>query len=720
MTAAPRAKPKHRSCLIALCWLAAAAVALRAAAPLTSLRRRRAGDLAALRAALLQVGDCLVLNDTCLDYGNLVVFVGSPAVAANESAAYHSNYTAPLLPQLYIGYKPYIGSTYEDSILNIAHARMGLLLPPPLRWSSHAEPEHLRRPHFAADSLPVLVFPFHPFNFGRVFEHLAGWLLNATAGSPARRAVRLIVAVPEGLAMPRFMRDVLGTLGFGSVTTLADASARSVQRGRPAQAACYREMLLCRSGAIINMAQLGQHVASHYAAAAHDGGRRAAPHERGVDGPINVLFSASLAQAAPLLREADVLVGMHGTGMANAWLMRPGSAAVEIMPLDAHRFPYSEITAEDPASRLRWYNLHVCDPHHSAPSRCEVERCPRTQARWALERHSSVPWPALRSVLAQAMAAPPEEYRRREAANANTFFLTPAGLRAGTPDDARLHCPVAHANVSSRELVMDGHLVNYTWAGTPRALLMLLAPCGAGPDVGLEAWGLGWGQLLRAALDVGFHVVTVTPLPPPDGALASGEPWQRPPVNGSDSAGSGAERGTAPVGCWPLHDVAADSVQVHLLQRVQRRIAKVNPAAQRQMLMLMGGPPALMAASLMRPTGVIYLSSPGSAGFAPPQLRKWMVNVSQPQPGPVLHAFPPTVIVHRTQQRAAQEASRVLDTLTQARGDHVPVAGVAVGAGGRNLSAELPAILHWIYDYAYDAYERTRSRVVVTYDGRPS
>jgi hypothetical protein len=60
------------------------------------------------------------------------------------------------------------------------------------------------------------------------------------------------------------------------------------------------------------------------------------------------------------MQAADVLIGIHGAGMANAWFMRPGSAVIEI---HFPRVPWSVMhdnwNKADPGSQLMWFLLYV-------------------------------------------------------------------------------------------------------------------------------------------------------------------------------------------------------------------------------------------------------------------------------------------------------------------------------------------------------------------------
>lgn len=261
---------------------------------------------------------------------------------------------------------------------------------------------------------------------------------------------------------------------------------------------------MCSSSSIVNMVQLGSHVVSHYVA--QPPVLPASPAEitpPGRQGALSVLFTTrntttrNLLNAAELvqlcqqstlytnknyrdlecrasslnnltgtisaLQSVDVLIGVHGAGMANAWFMRPGSIIIEITPMAAQRFPYAEITAEDPASRLKWWNVFICSEVLSEPSMYE-EQLIGPRSRWALDSHVRLPWSALKTVLGQATAATWEEYVSAQQANQNSFYLTDAGLQRGSPTSPRFHCPKPSADLPAvHEKVRQQPLPTPAW-----------------------------------------------------------------------------------------------------------------------------------------------------------------------------------------------------------------------------------------------------------------
>lgn len=190
-------------------------------------QQRPGPGLAELKQQLVEQGQCVELHWVCLDHSHVVFFPNGSSSSSSDGSAASPPVAKPLprLPILPIGRKPFIVPTYPDTLDNLAFGTKGFL-PLALRWATLAEPTHLAEPKFTSSQLPVIVFPFVPYNFARNMEHLAGWLFNATGRLAERSAIRLIVQTPLGLELPPHMTHIFSTLGFGSVESLARASNR--------------------------------------------------------------------------------------------------------------------------------------------------------------------------------------------------------------------------------------------------------------------------------------------------------------------------------------------------------------------------------------------------------------------------------------------------------------------------------------------------------------
>ncbi|EFN58009.1 hypothetical protein CHLNCDRAFT_57085 [Chlorella variabilis] len=105
--------------------------------------------------------------------------------------------------------------------------------------------------------------------------------------------------------------------------------------------------------------------------------------------------------------QADIFIGAHGANIANAWLMRPGSAIVELTMFEFEEnqphLNLAERNMKDADSQVQFYKLLLCDPRGSWTPGWregkERERGATEGESWSKYRNLVVRWPALRAVL---------------------------------------------------------------------------------------------------------------------------------------------------------------------------------------------------------------------------------------------------------------------------------------------------------------------------------
>ena len=215
--------------------------------------------------------------------------------------------------------------------------------------------------------------------------------------TPLRRYMRdllqtLVAAPVQSLDEASYPLALVRVLGPGRACAALKPTADlvplrlRVQDGTP-QPVCFRRLFVCNSSDVVNVWQFGKHVAQQYgggslaSTAAPAAGSTASAREVQVifhqrewaartllqlsdllascsgtrvplpgGGTATLRCEAaavpSVAESVRVAQRADVLVSVHGASMAGAWFARPGTAVIEVVPFQAGRFPYAEMTRE--------------------------------------------------------------------------------------------------------------------------------------------------------------------------------------------------------------------------------------------------------------------------------------------------------------------------------------------------------------------------------------
>ena len=112
--------------------------------------------------------------------------------------------------------------------------------------------------------------------------------------------------------------------------------------------------------------------------------------------------AGSLASDVRAARDADVLVGTHGAGLANAFFMRRGSALVEVRPYNFEGpWPDRYFRALSALERaVHYYQVSAGNAALSSPTP------PDNVSVWDARDHAvRLPWRTLRDVLHHVIAA---------------------------------------------------------------------------------------------------------------------------------------------------------------------------------------------------------------------------------------------------------------------------------------------------------------------------
>ncbi|EIE21335.1 hypothetical protein COCSUDRAFT_56558 [Coccomyxa subellipsoidea C-169] len=264
------------------------------------------------------------------------------------------------------------------------------------RGNSSADPPDIQSPTFQACQVPLVWWPWWPFNPADVYLNSVLPLERMLREGVIDSSVQL-VPVLDGLRPPRFYQWWFAPLTDPPVTPLADVSARTRAGSR-----CFQRLLFCNLQGLWNQpadgnwsaglqpTRVGQKIVNHHlseqqanASMAREAGtaikvafiertksrhilnlkdliRRCnelqvgeAPRNRSVqctavsfDDVGN--FTGLLAE----LQTIDILVGVHGAGLVNTYFMRPGSAFLEIFPC---RFSHPSL--------LFWPSQYFWHPH---------------------------------------------------------------------------------------------------------------------------------------------------------------------------------------------------------------------------------------------------------------------------------------------------------------------------------------------------------------------
>ncbi|KAL4443683.1 hypothetical protein ABPG75_011420 [Micractinium tetrahymenae] len=157
---------------------------------------------------------------------------------------------------------------------------------------------------------------------------------------------------------------------------------------------------------------------------------------------------ADLFTGMAAAQQADIFVAVHGANQANGWLMRPGSAMIELQPFGfdagAAHLQYPLFNMEDADTQVQWWLISICDPQAWTPGVGEAARQGRPDS-WPKFRNLVVSWEALQRALQEAVevAGDMAEYRRRWEEGRWWWWLGPGGSMqfVGKGRRTQLRCP---------------------------------------------------------------------------------------------------------------------------------------------------------------------------------------------------------------------------------------------------------------------------------------
>ncbi|CAK0784591.1 hypothetical protein CVIRNUC_007795 [Coccomyxa viridis] len=353
----------------------------------------------------LEEHGCLARHKVCIDQNRFITFDERmvPGPSYQKDGLFFDQHAHHNIPG------------YQDNVMGAKAAYYEVMA----RANSSSDPADIQEPSFQKCEVPLVWWPWWPFNAADVFMGsllpLERMLREGAISSQVRP-----VPVLDGLRLPAFYQWWFAPFFERKVTPLADISDRS-RAGRR----CFEHVIMCSPQGIFNQPAngswlngtlpfaTGQQIVDYHIEKVPTSQPVSTP---GLPAPKQDLLKVALIersntrhivnlpdiltacneelQAAgrqahctalsfdgvndfpALLRElqtVDVLVGVHGAGLINSFFMRPGSAMVEIFPC---RFP------ADWASHYFWrpalverrimpFQVHMQDEARCQPSQLE-------------------------------------------------------------------------------------------------------------------------------------------------------------------------------------------------------------------------------------------------------------------------------------------------------------------------------------------------------------
>lgn len=118
---------------------------------------------------------------------------------------------------------------------------------------------------------------------------------------------------------------------------------------------------------------------------------------------IKHVLGANISEDLSYLRETDILVGLHGSGLVNSFFMRKYSSLVEIRPWRFRRWPniyLKKYTKERESDSIFWWGLNMDLEQNSRPG--DLEKLKRgSRNTYARDRHVMVNATALGHIFNQ-------------------------------------------------------------------------------------------------------------------------------------------------------------------------------------------------------------------------------------------------------------------------------------------------------------------------------
>jgi Glycosyltransferase 61 len=282
----------------------------------------------------------------------------------------------------------------------------------------------LQNPTFSNCTIPIILWARNLYNYAHFWGDTLAWLAPALDRVTAYYDnLQVVVATPYALQFPAHARNLLQPYSKLPVRTLASFSDRGNAKDR-----CFSSLFVCvargptvpawpagqvyvkrlRESSVVlrtkskrlevvfavrfskhrQISNLAELLAECNGAAAL---RLNATSEVSVHCTAHV-FGDDLKRDVDVAATADVLVGIHGANLANAFMLRAGASLLEIQPNEFCCAWYSyHAQPTSSYNQLFYWIVYLASPKFTTVS--------PLQGRWNINKNVTVPWHILKETL---------------------------------------------------------------------------------------------------------------------------------------------------------------------------------------------------------------------------------------------------------------------------------------------------------------------------------
>ncbi|KAI8464064.1 MAG: hypothetical protein J3K34DRAFT_441801 [Monoraphidium minutum] len=305
------------------------------------------------------------------------------------------------------------------------------------------ETKELQEPQFSRCTIPLIIYPNYLYVYGEFFMRTVATLYAMQAKGWIDKRMTIAVAT-LGMRLEPYHHFLLRPFSAWNVTTLGHMGAR-LPLAVPEQynpdgqhVRCFRQLLVCQMNYFWKLGiknplwSTGQAILDYYRSRlppldpelADPSKLRVIISTRSLSSKSRTLvnqdqvwswctkfkepkgvrdwrgtscirheFGRDLLRDVAVAANADVLVGVHGSALFNAFYMPLHSSVVEIRPYQFRgEWPnmyLKDMTSTDDSNSLFWWGINVDSPEASQPGALELERR-GNNATWVRDRHTNM------------------------------------------------------------------------------------------------------------------------------------------------------------------------------------------------------------------------------------------------------------------------------------------------------------------------------------------